>query len=135
MTSVRVQTGDTERINAQIMGVSAGTYVPLTGKTDILLSIRRDSDGQWFDFADNTFKAAGWTTRQQQMTETDATNAPGNYHHDFDTSTIVSPADDDTYEAVVDQSPGTDAENVPQTGTIKVGQWVDRLFSMAIAFD
>ena len=134
MTTVRVQTGDTERITALILD---GSLVPLTGKTDILLSIRRDSDGQWFDFdaGELDFKASGWTTRQQAMTETDSTNAPGEYHHDFDTSAITNAADDDTYQVRVEQSPGTDAANVPQVGEIKVGQWVDGLFSMSIAFD
>lgn len=120
--SVRIQTGDTERIEAVVLD---GSLDPLTGKTDILLSIRRVSDGQWYDFNDDTFKAIGWTTRQQQMTETDATNDPGTYHHDFDTSAITNAATDDTYEVRVDQSPGTDAANVPQVGEVKVGGYVD----------
>jgi hypothetical protein len=120
--SVRIQTGDTERIEAVVLD---GSLDPLTGKTDILLSIRRVSDGQWYDFSDDTFKASGWTTRQEQMTETDATNDPGTYHSDFDTSAITNAAADDTYEVRVDQSPGTDAANLPLVGEIKVGGFVD----------
>jgi len=124
MNSVRIQTGDTERIEAMILD---GSLDPITGKTDILLSIRRVSDGYWFDFdaGELDFKNSGWTTRQKAMTETDSTNDPGVYHYDFDTSTIDNPAADDTYEARVDQSPGTDAKNVPLTGEIKVGHFID----------
>lgn len=127
MSSVRIQTGATERIEALILD---GSLVPLTGKTDILVSIRRVSDGFFYDFNDDTFKAAGWTTRQQAMTEIDATNAPGEYRYDFDTSAVTNSATDDTYEVRVDQSPGTDAKNVPQVGEIKVGQLVDEIFKI-----
>lgn len=122
MQSVRIQTGDEERIEALILD---GALDPLTGKSDILLSIRRVSDGFWLDFNDDTFKSTGWTTRQLAMTETDATNDPGAYHYDFDTSAITNAAADDTYQVRVDQSPGTDAANVPLTGEIKVGHFVD----------
>jgi hypothetical protein len=122
LDDTRIQTGATERVEVLVLDAALD---PLTGKTDILLSIRRVSDGQWFDFADLTFKAAGWTTRQQQMTETDVTNDPGVYHYDFVTSTIANPTADDTYEMRADQSPGTDAANLPQTGELKVGQFVD----------
>lgn len=120
----RIQTGATERIEALILDASLD---PLTGKTDILISIRRVSDSFWLDFADNTFKGAGWAIRRQQMIEVDAATAPGEYYHDFDTSAIVNLVDNDDYRIRVDQSPGTDARNLPQVGEIKVGQWVDNI--------
>lgn len=51
--------------------------VGVTGAT-ILLSIRRTSDGQWWNGA--AFQA-GYTT--VSMTEVDATNWPGEYQYDF----------------------------------------------------
>lgn len=119
---MRIQTGETERIEVVALDASRD---PVTGKSDLLLQIRRVSDGQYYDFNDDTFKAAGWTTRQQALTETDATNDPGNYHYDFDTSAITNPTADDTYQMRVDQSPGTDVKNLPATGELHVGQFVD----------
>jgi len=53
----------------------------LTGLTDVLLWIRRRSDGQYFDFA------GGWGANrtQHQMVEMDSTNNPGVYEYYFDT--------------------------------------------------
>jgi len=122
MFCVRIQTDATERIEAYVHGSDMSA---LTGKTDILISIRRTSDGYWYDFDDDTFKTSGWTERREQMTETDSTNAPGTYHYDFDTSAITNETANDTYMIRVEQSPGSDAVNVPQYGEIKVGQYVD----------
>jgi len=122
MTTVRIQTDATEPIIALVRD---GSLDPLTGKTDILVSIWRLSDGFFYDFDDDTFKTSGWTTRQEAMSEVDATNAAGEYQYDWDTSNIVSPVADDTYFVRVEQSPGTDAKNLPQVGELKIGQWVD----------
>ena len=122
MSSVRIQTDATERLQVLILD---GSLDPLTGKADILIAIQRVSNGHWYDFDDDTFKAAGWTTRQTAMTEVSAANAAGEYYYDFDTSAITNAAADDTYMVRVEQSPGTDAANVPQTGEVKVGQYVD----------
>ena len=121
--SVRIQTDAEERIEVTALD---GSLSPLTGLTDVLLSIRRVSDGQWYDFNDDTFKSSGWTTRQQQMSETDSTNDPGNYHYDFDTSQITNAADDDTYEM---RAESATSANMPQSGELKVGQYVDELDS------
>jgi hypothetical protein len=124
MESTRIQTDATERIECLILD---GALSPLTGLTDILISIRRISDGFWYDFADDTFKNFGWTTRQLAMTETDSSNDPGVYHYDFDTSAIAYAVADDTYQIRVDQSPGTSAKNVPQVGELKVGDFIDHI--------
>jgi len=42
-----------------------------SGVTAVAFGVRRVSDGQWYDFDDSTFKAAGWTTKQQDLAEDD----------------------------------------------------------------
>jgi hypothetical protein len=123
--SANIRTGDTEPIEALIRD---GSGEPLTGKTDITVTIRRKSDGFTYDWDDGNFKAfAACTTPRKALTEVDGANYPGEYATDFDTSVIANPADDDTYEVTVDQVPRTDASNVPQPGEIKVGQWADTI--------
>ena len=124
METIRIQTGATERITAVAL---SSALAPLTGLTDLLISIQRVSDGFWFDFADLTFKSVGWTTRQAAMTEISSTLAPGQYRTDFVTSTITNAAANDAYLITVTQSPGTTVKNIPQVGELKVGQWVDNL--------
>jgi hypothetical protein len=68
-----------------------------TGLTDIMLSIRRASDGYWLDHADHTFKASGWSTRTIAMTAIDATYAPGVYQYLFDTSLLTNAVVPDRY--------------------------------------
>jgi hypothetical protein len=89
----------------------------LTGQTNVLVSIRRRSDDAWLDFDDGAFKAAGWTTRQQAMTELDATNDAGVYYYNFSTAG----RDDDVYEVRIEHAT---ASNAPQIGEIKIS--VDR---------
>lgn len=98
-----------------------GTLAPLAGLTDLVVSIRRLSDGQFLDWNDDTFKAAGWTMRQQVMSEVDSTNAPGDYAQDFDLSAVTNKAADDTYVARVEQTPGTSVANVPASGEFEEG--------------
>ena len=124
METIRIQTGATERITAVALSAA---LAPLTGLTDLVISIQRVSDGFWFDFADLTFKSVGWTTRQQAMTEISSTLAPGQYRTDFVTSTITNAAANDAYLVTVTQTPGTTVKNIPQVGELKVGQWVDNL--------
>jgi hypothetical protein len=119
MDCARIQTDATERVEALMLD---GSLSPLTGLSDVLLAIRRISDGFFYDFNDDTFKSTGWTTRQQVMTETDSTNDQGVYHYNFDTSAITNAAADDTYQLRVDCA---SAANVPQVGELKVGQYVD----------
>lgn len=121
MSSVRVLAGDTERI--QTPALKDGSLVAVTGSTTVVLSIQRQSDNFWYDFADDTFKSSGWTTRQQQMTEVSASLAPGEYRYDWDTSSITNVAADDTYLLRVDETGGT-VRNVPVTGEMKMDQWV-----------
>lgn len=124
MDCVRIQTGATEQIVAVALDAS---LVALTGLTDLKLMIRRVSDGWSYDFADATFKVAGWGTRQQAMTEVSAANYPGEYQYTWNTGAITNPTANDAYLLTVTQTPGTTVKNVPQVGELKVGQYVDKL--------
>ena len=119
MNAFWVQQNATERIETTVLDDAA---VALTGLTNVLLTIRRKSDDQFWDFDDSTFKASGWTTRQGVMTEVDATNEPGTYYYSFNTNTL---ADDVYYMYVTCAS----AANVPQASELKVGGYVDYLDS------
>jgi hypothetical protein len=123
--SERILGGTTERIEAVVLD---GSLAPLTGLTTVVVSIRRASDDTFYDFNDFTFKASGWTTRQQQMSEIDSANAPGEYAYDWDTSAMTNPERDDTYEIRVDET--TSAANVPQVGELKIDQWVAEALGM-----
>lgn len=50
----------------------------------ITLKIREDASGDFLDFADGTFKAAGHTTPSVVMTEPDAVEFPGLFRSDVD---------------------------------------------------
>lgn len=92
---------------------------PITGLTTVVLLIWRESDRWFYDFNDSTFKASGHTTIAQQMSELDATNAPGAYYHAWTT-----PAADNTYHYLIKET-GASAKNVPQDAEVMVGQWMD----------
>ena len=115
METVRILNGATERIRVTALD-AAGTTI--TGLGDVLVEIRRKSDGFYYDFNDTTFKASGWTTRQQAMTELDVTNSAGVYYYDFNTTGLS----DDEY--FIRASSAT-AVNDPMEGELKVGGYVD----------
>lgn len=137
MSSVRIKTGDLEPIGVLVVDRSVPP-APMVGLTNIMLRIRRASDDKFLDWSDNTFKdGASVAQLTLQLTEVNSTYAAGWYHldspakgHDggFDTSSIVNPVDDDAYvfTAIQDGPPQT-AGNMPQTGEVKVGQWVDEI--------
>lgn len=101
---------------------------PLTGKTNIKIKIRRNSDGFYFDWSNNTFKAeVSVASLLQALVEISPTASPGEYElnkpghiHGFDTSTIVNPNAVDDYFITCVQDGGTDATNVPMMGELKV---------------
>src|SRR6185369_9255986 len=88
---------------------------PLTGLSNIRLSVVRDSDGKLLDFSNNTFTA---TPSQQYatMTELDAARLPGVYSYSLNTGAFVSPAANDKYKIYVSQTSGGGAANSLQTG-------------------
>ena len=63
-----------------------------TGLTCVVALRDGATDGDYLDFADGTFKAAGWTTRQSAMVEISAANAPGKYVLRVDLSSLTIPA-------------------------------------------
>jgi hypothetical protein len=117
----RILSGDTETLVA-VMTLAGSLQ---TGLSDVLLKIRRTSDDYLYDFNDDTFKASGWTSVTQVMSEVSAANVPGQYEWDFDTSAITNETADDTYIFSVTCA---SADNVPQQGELKVDQWVQDLF-------
>lgn len=130
MNCVRIQTGQKEPIVALIVDANGDE---LTGKTDIKIKVRRLSDGYYFDWSDDTFKAGASVSQMlQALIEVSAAYSPGEYQLNkaghsggFDTSTITNANDDDVYYVTAIQDSGTDAANVPLIGEIKVGSFVD----------
>jgi hypothetical protein len=104
----------------------------LTGLSNLKLKIRRISDGFYFDWSDDNFKASP-TQLLETLTAVDATNSPGEYKLDnashtdgFDTGAIVNPTANDIYRvAVIQDGLPQNAVNFPQIGEIKVGGWLD----------
>lgn len=95
--SERYQNGATIPITVTAIDPSG---VKLTGLTDVLLSIRRESDDYYIDFDDGVFKNTGWTTRQLQMSEKNSTYSPGVYFYDWDTDGFA----DDAYHLESDMT-------------------------------
>lgn len=119
MTFNRIQSNQSEEIRVTALD-SNGDFLTglgtVSGTNPVLIEIQRNSDGFYFDFNDLTFKNSGWTTRQEQMTEVNATYSPGTYYYIF--STI---AEDVYYFRVTCD----DASNSPWEGELKVGEFVD----------
>lgn len=121
METTRVKYGTTERIFVNAFNAS-GT--PLTGLSDVKLEIYRKSDGKYFDFDDETFKSAGWTTRQGVMTELSSTYSPGVYYYDFDTTDHTSQFVEECFLMTMTS---VTAANDPVYGELKVGGYVDQI--------
>lgn len=125
MQAERIQTGSAEPVIAMALDIFGA---PLVGKTDIVLSVRRQSDGKYLDWSDMRFKNGGGLVQlYQAMAEVHATRSPGEYQLLFDTSAIVNPVDDDTYETRAEQVGGSDAMNMPQLGELKVDAWLQKI--------
>jgi hypothetical protein len=115
MSNETIQLNSTERLYGTVFNSS---NVLVAGLTDVLVEIKRVSDGYYLDFNDNTFKNTGWTTREQQMSELDASNSIGVYYYDFDTTGFS----EDKYFIRVDS---VSAVNMPAEGELKVGGYID----------
>jgi len=114
MQAERIQTDSTEPIIVVVLDIFGH---PLVGKTDICLSVRRQSDGKYLDWSDMHFKNGGPIGQlHQPMNQVNATRSAGEYQLDFDTSAIVNAIDDDIYE--------TRAE---QVGELKVDGWLQKI--------
>ena len=115
MGIVRIQSGQSEQLRVTALDIN-GAFV--TGLSDVLLEIRRESDGFYFDFSDSTFKSSGWTTRQEILSELDSTNSPGVYFFTFSGF-----AENDYFL----RATSVTAHNSPWEGEIKVGDFIDNL--------
>lgn len=120
-----IQTGETEHVIVLITDYSGE---PLPGKNDIVLRVRRVSDGYYLDWSDNFFKEeSSVITQQAVLLESEPNLSPGQYQLStgFNTSFYNNVTNDDTYILTAYQAGASDAGNVPQIGEIKVGGYVD----------
>jgi hypothetical protein len=114
MSVDRVQLGETFRISVVALDAARAGVTAAT----VTLLIRRDSDGYYWN--GTTFQSAATTVT---MTETNATNLPGYYHHDFKPPTTDCGY---TYRAT---SASATITNKPFDGQLRVGFWVDEIDS------
>ena len=82
--------------------------IAITGASDFLIAIQRESDGNRYDFASPFDFSASPGTGTQALGEVDATNAKGLYSFVLDTSAIVGlSAEKDTFYVSLTET-GTD---------------------------
>ena len=125
-------TGDTEPVEVQVFGRSG---LPLTGKTDIKIRVRRHNDDLYFDWTDNTFKSGGSVAQMlQALSEVSASLSPGIYRlnvgahvRGFNTGAVTNPGIEDIYDVTIVQDSGLDAVGLPVGFEIKVGRYVDKI--------
>lgn len=129
MTVERYRTGAAIRIYSEQQLNLADT--PLIALANVLLLIRRESDNRYFDFDDNTFKAAAHVDIDRTLTVVDATRDPGIYETTWNTALIVSPVAGDKYLLGIKS---VTAANPRANGVILLGDWVDAVYQMQIQF-
>jgi len=108
--TTQIQLNDTEKLLVTAIDAD-GNF--LTGLSDVLLTIKRKSDGAYLDFSDNTFKTLGLVNVSVVMAETDVALFPGSYFYDFDTTGLPV----DTYFM---RATSVTAANMPQEGDLQV---------------
>ena len=70
-----------------LVGLVDSVGAPVTGRgANIALKIRRSSNGYLYDWGDSTFKASGWTTLSQSMSEVNAVSFAGFYNRNVTTT-------------------------------------------------
>ena len=124
----RIRTDQTETVEAFCLDSSGR---PLTGLTNIFLSVRRTSDNLIYDWNDYTFRAGiACTSPRILMTEIDSVFSPGYYQLSggFDTSLIANHTSNEQYQLTVAQEGlPQNADNVPQIGEIVEGDYLDEI--------
>jgi hypothetical protein len=108
MVTDRIIDGSNDTITAQME----------TGLTDVLVNVRRRSDGFYLDWSGNTFKASSWTTKSASMSEVGTT---GQYERVFSLSTVTNMVANDVYIVTVTSAT---SDLSPQIGELKAGDWV-----------
>jgi hypothetical protein len=94
------------------------------GLNDVVINIRRRSDGYYLDWNDSTFKNSGWTTQNDSMSEVGST---GQYEKIIPFSTITNLTANDNYVITVTSEI---SKYSPQLCEIKIGQWVDEIIDL-----
>jgi hypothetical protein len=108
MITDRIIDGSNDTITAQME----------TGLSNVLVEVRRRSDGFYLDWNDDTFKVSGWTTKNAVMTEVGTT---GQYERALLLANVVNLTPDDVYVITVIHST---SQYSPQIGELKAGDWV-----------
>lgn len=93
----------------------------VTART-VRLEIRRDSDGQYLDHDDLTFKAAGWVTRQLAMSEVGT--APGILYRATVNLGEAAFVDGTLYQAIITDAAVTTRALAGRHFTVKGGRLV-----------
>lgn len=121
---IYVRTGDTEPIVIFVRDVNGDA---LTALTDLYIRLMRQSDGLFYDWNDATFKASGWTTLNQVLTEINATRAAGLYQVTGGLATTSFVAG--SYVVIPIQTPGINAQ-LPAPVELRTGGWVDKIYEI-----
>ncbi len=120
-----IKTGDKEPVRMLVLNTAG---IPLSGKTDIKISVQRASDDYFYDWSDETFKVSP-VQSSQALVEVGST---GEYKlntvqhvNGFNTSLITNASTNDTYYFRFFQNVGSDAGNLPVISQLQVGHMAD----------
>jgi hypothetical protein len=94
-----------------------------SGLTNVLMNVRRRSDGFWLDFSDDTFKSSGWGVQDAPMTEVGTT---GQYERMLLLGNVLNLTPDDSYVVTIHSATSTFS---PQIGEYIAGQWVSPIMN------
>lgn len=133
MAAERVLSTDT--VPLQVFVRLRGSDDPAPGETDVGLRAYSEALGQFLDWADLTFKAAGHTTLTLILTDTPfATNAPGLYERSggLDLTAVTNLAANDSLTFLAVETVGSDLD-LPAPGMLKIDQWVEDIRTPVVA--
>lgn len=130
--STWVPTNGVEPIEVQLFDYAG---IPLVGKTDIKVQVRRIRDDYYLDWSDDTLKLpASVIQRQITLEEVSSVYSPGLYRlndwphvNGLNLAAIINHGVDDIYDVTVVQVGGTDAIGLPVGFELKVGALADKI--------
>jgi hypothetical protein len=131
--SVWLPTGETEPVEIQLFNKNDGDE--LVGAADIVVSVRRLSDGYYYDWTNEEFRVHTSVAQlYETLVEVDSTRRPGLYRLNtpshaggFDTSKIGNAGTDDIYDVSITQSTNDTAAGLPSGFEIKMGALADKI--------
>ena len=134
MSSTLVLPGSTEPIATATIIDDNGD--PITGLTDIELSVRRVVSGttEWLDFSDMTFRAVP-TQHLAAMTQVSATRAPGVYEYLLNFANVTNIVLADRLRVEIQQTTLTSAANARQSGELIYGYTQEIKSGLALTTD